>query len=396
MTIDDTECQALGDALSVNRSVTRVNLTIRYLDVDVEKMLTSDTCQRLSDTLTRNHAVRKLHLTIRSNCMAIFTILGKSFVRTRNSLEVTLIVEDKLGKLEFEQLIDALNKANITALKIGYYFSSSYNGFIARPQCSAEGTQVLCDHIIRGGCPLEILKLRTPLKLDQAKQFAELIRSNPKTLKTFYYETHTTYDIAEVVVMAMMHNITIRKFLIYDVPTTEAIRRGDLFKNLLRNETIESLTVSNCTNTKSLWNDLAEILPTITTIREIHLLASTIKKSTFAQDKDEIAKLALYEGQNSAEYVKQNHSLTKLVLDTALGSQVIPHIESALVRNRKEQNNALKDTIVIMYNIARTTSLPIDIWAHIFKYIQFYGVTRNLGNILVNIYNDPTPKRVVN
>jgi hypothetical protein len=395
VTIDDAECQALVDALSVNRSVTRVNLTVRYLDVDVvEKMLTVDTCQKLSDTLTRNHVLKKLHLTIRSQCLAIFTILGKSFVRSRKSLEVALVVEDKMGKVEFEHLIDALTKTNITTLKIGYYFSGSYNGFTARSQCSVEGTQLLCDYIRRSGCLLEILKLRTPLNFEQAKQFAQMINANPKSLKTFYYETHSTYNTADTIVTAMIENTTIRKFLIFDVPAREI--SGDLFKNLLKNnDTLESFSLSNCSDIRNIWRTIADTLPNKTSLRELHLIRSTLKKSLFVQDKDETAKIGRFEGQDSLQYIEKNHSLTKLVLDTVIGGQVIPAIESVLERNRNEQNKIFKDTIIIMYNIARTTTFPIDIWAHIFKHIRFYGVARNFDNILVDIYNNPVPRRVV-
>lgn len=399
VTIDDSEFQALIDALNVNRTVTRVNMTVRYLDVDVEKMLTNDTCQKLSDMLTRNHVLKKLHMTVRHSCAAIFSILGNSFVRPRNA-QVTLVIEDKMGKAEFERLIVALNNSNITALKIGSYFSSGFSTPLSRTQCSVEGTRILCNYMRTFGCSLEILKLRTLLNMEQATQFAQMIEANPRSLKTFYYEASTHFEAIEVIAKAVTYNIIIRKFLIACVPSKIQMYEY-LFQNLLRqNHTLESLAVINCPDTKELWKITAKELTDNNSLRSLYLLRSGRKKSLFHRDIETDGKLGPTEGQYGIDCIKDNQSLTKVVLDNVINcssfSQTELQLNVILKRNRKAQNEAIKDMIVIMFNIARTTALPIDIWTHVFNHIRINGINRDFSNILADIYNDPSPRNVIN
>jgi hypothetical protein len=243
---------------------------------------------------------------------------------------------------------------------------------------------------------LKSLKLCTPLNIEQVKCLAEAISSS-RSISTFYYESGTTSETYKLLLEAVGNNINIKKFLIYDFNHNRLDFDVDsyLLKNLLEsNYNLESLSLLNI-NIKDPWKIITAMpLENNSSLRRLIIsrAVGTKKKAALNVESKTLSKDQEIDYEAMIDLLDMNNSLTKLIID---GFGHSSREKAILKRNIQAQNTVVIETIVIMYNIARTSVLPIDIWAHVFNKIRYPGVNPDFGHILLDIYNHPVARRVI-
>jgi hypothetical protein len=278
-------------------------------------------------------------------------------------------------------------KQVVSVLKSGANFNQfSFLDVTAASVITEDGFKEFCDFFIEQDDKLLELTLKQFNLSAAARQIFYQLIEKSKNLEAVEFVLENTMDDKETIYTLLARSV--KTLTLQLNGTTEELERMycGLAKLIQNSAKLEELDLNMGEESDAYVTYFKEALRATLTLRKLNLHMPTI------------ADLSMFE---------DNESLTEYGVDE-LEPDDMTKVSEIMLRNRKLQNERVRNTIIAIYHIAMLLNknisqesynlvpfLPCEMWTNIFSLIKYPGVSLDFGSVLQAILTNPAIRRVI-